>query len=157
MRRILPVIAFLCLVSSCGLTHHTPTTVIEYRDTTIIRERLVHDTVKVSVPEIIERNVTTDTTSHLENDWAKSDASVRAGLLFHSLETKPHTIEVPVLIPVHDTIRIEKEAHTEIQTVKVEKPLSFWQRLKIGAFWWLLGAVAILLLWTFRKTLFKIL
>ena len=157
MRKILPLILLLCCVSSCGLTHHTPTTVIEYRDTTIIRERLVRDTVKVSVPEIIERNVTTDTTSHLENDWAKSDATVRGGFLWHSLETKPRSIDVPVTVTVRDTIKIEKEAQTKTETVEVEKPLSWWQRLKIGAFWWLLGAVALLLLWTFRKTIFKIL
>lgn len=157
MKNIFPLILLLCSVSSCGLFHHTPTTVIEYRDTTIIRERLVHDTVKVTVPEIIERNVTTDTTSHLENDWAKSDASVRDGFLWHSLETKPHTIEVPVLVPVHDTLIVQKEAEIRAETVEVEKPLTFWQRLKIGAFWWLLGSTVLLLLWTFRKTIFKIL
>lgn len=52
-----------------------------------------------------------------------------------------------LLREVHDTTTVE---------VQVEKPLSAPQRLKIGAFWWLLGAVVLLLLWTFRKTIFKI-
>lgn len=157
MKKILALVLILGLTTSCGLYKHSQQTVIEYRDTTIIRERLVHDTVKVTVPEIIERNVTTDTTSHLENDWAKSDATIRDGFLWHSLETIPRTIEAPVAVAVHDTVRIEKEAQSHTQTVEVEKHLSFGQRLKIGAFWWLLGAVALLLLWTFRKTIFKIL
>lgn len=156
MKKILALVLILGLTTSCGLFKHTPQTVIEYRDTTIIRERLVHDTVKVTVPKIIERNVTTDTTSHLENDWARSDATVRDGLLWHSLETKPHTIEVPVLVPVHDTLIVQKEAEIRTETVEVEKPLSFWQRLEIGAFWWLCGAILLCLLWIFRKTIFKI-
>lgn len=48
---------------------------------------------------------------------------------------------------VHDTTAVE---------VKVEKPLSFSQKAKISAFWWLLGAVAALLVWTFRKPLWKL-
>ncbi len=48
---------------------------------------------------------------------------------------------------VHDTTAVE---------VKVEKPLTFGQKAKIGAFWWLLGAVVALLVWTFRKPLWKL-
>ena len=47
---------------------------------------------------------------------------------------------------VHDTTAVE---------VKVEKPLSVVQRAKIGAFWWLVIAVIGLLVWTFRKLIFK--
>ena len=47
---------------------------------------------------------------------------------------------------VHDTTTVE---------VKVEKNLSWAQKSKIGAFPWLLLAVIGLLLWTFRKYLFK--
>ena len=47
---------------------------------------------------------------------------------------------------VHDTTAVE---------VKVEKNLSWAQKSKIGAFPWLLLAVIGLLLWTFRKYLFK--
>lgn len=152
---IATIIATVLVLASCGAAKQTPQTVIEYRDTTIIREHFVYDTVEVKVPEIIERNVTRDTSSHLENPWGKSDALVRDGFLWHTLETIPRTIEVPVTVAVHDTVRIEKEAQILTQTVEVERKLSFWQRLKIGAFWWLSAAVVALLLWTFRKFLFK--
>ena len=47
-------------------------------------------------------------------------------------------------------------AVVEHEIVEVEKPLSWWQRFKIGGFWYLCGAVLLLLLWTFRKLIFKI-
>lgn len=50
-----------------------------------------------------------------------------------------------------DSVAVE---HTKI--VEVEKPLSGWRKWQIGAFWWLVGAVVLLLLWTFRKFIFKI-
>ena len=50
-------------------------------------------------------------------------------------------------------VRVDSVAVERIKEVKIEKPLSWWQKFRIGAFWWLLGAVALLLLWTFRKKL----
>lgn len=58
-----------------------------------------------------------------------------------------------------DTIyrtRVDSVAVERIKEVQVSKPLSFWQRVKIGAFWWLSVAVLLLLLWTFRKPLLKL-
>lgn len=53
-------------------------------------------------------------------------------------------------------VRVDSVAVERIKEVKIEKPLSWWQSFKIGAFWWLCGAVALLLLWTFRKLIFKL-
>ena len=50
-----------------------------------------------------------------------------------------------------DSVAVERE-----KIVEVEKPLSGWRKWQIGAFWWLCGAVVLLLLWTFRKFIFKI-
>ena len=55
---------------------------------------------------------------------------------------------------IHDTTRVvqvDSVTVERIKEVKVEKPLSWWQRAKLGLFPWLLGAVLLLLLWTFRK------
>ena len=120
-------------------------TEIEYRD------REVHDTATVEIPVIIEKNITRDTVSHLENTYAKSDAMVSQGLLFHSLESKPQIIKVPVTVHVTDTLY--REAQIEEKIVEVEKPLSWWQKFRMEAFWWLSGAVLLLLAWTFRKFL----
>lgn len=49
---------------------------------------------------------------------------------------------------VRDTAFVER---------KVEKPLSWWQKARIGAFWWLCGALMLALLWIFRKPLLSLL
>ena len=126
-------------------------TKIEYRD------RVVRDTAIVEIEREVERVVTRDTVSRLENKFAKSEAVVSGGFLAHSLETKPQKIPVPVEAHVTDTVIVEKEAQIIEKEVKVEKPLSWWQRFKIGAFWWLfLGVVASVVI-IFRKPIFKLL
>ena len=60
----------------------------------------------------------------------------------------------------HDTLRLVKVdsvAVERVKEVKVEKPLSAWKTAKIEAFWWLVAAVLLLLLWTFRKPILKLL
>lgn len=56
-----------------------------------------------------------------------------------------------------DSIRVVRDSVSveHIKEVKVEKPLSWWQKARIGAFWWLIGAVIALLAWVFRKPLMK--
>lgn len=49
---------------------------------------------------------------------------------------------------VRDTAFVER---------KIEKPLSWWQKARIGAFWWLCGALVLALLWIFRKPLLSLL
>ena len=93
-----------------------------------IRERVVHDTAYVDVPLIKEVNVTRDTSSHLENEYAMSDASISDGTLRHSLETRPHKIAAPVTLIVHDTLTVEKKAETIIKEVNV---LTKWQGFQI--------------------------
>ena len=137
----------LGLLASCSPRIITEReTVIEYRDTTII------DTAYFEVPVEVEKIVTRDTTSHLENSLAISDAMVTDGFLHHSLETKPQKVPVPVVFHVRDTIK--QEAQIIYQEVPVEQPLSWWQKFRMNAFWWLLGGVLLLLLWTFRKLIF---
>ena len=52
--------------------------------------------------------------------------------------------------------RVDSVAVERTKIVEVEEPLSGWRKWQIGAFWWLCGAVVLLLLWTFRKFIFKI-
>jgi len=146
---VLLVALLMMSLVSCSPKYITETK-IEYRD------RVVHDTATVEVPVEAEKIVTRDTVSHLENNWAKSDAMVSDGFLHHSLESKPQIIKVPVEVHVTDTIKVEKEAQIIEKEVKVTEPLSWWQKFRQGAFWWLLGAVALLLVWTFRKWIFKL-
>jgi len=58
-----------------------------------------------------------------------------------------------------DTIyraRVDSVAVERIKEVQIPKPLSWWETLKIRAFWWLFGAVLLLSAWAFRKPLLKL-
>lgn len=94
-----------------------------------IRERIVHDTAYVEIPVIKEVNMTRDSSSHLENAYATSDAVVKNGLLTHTLETRPQKIPVPVEVPVHDTTYV----HDKAETIVKEVPAQFtkWQAFQI--------------------------
>ena len=89
------------------------------------------DTVYLEVPKIVEKVVTKDTVSVLENEFAKSAASVSDGLLAHSLETKPvqKPVEVQTKTVYRDSI-IFKDV-VVYETVEVEKELSRWQTFKM--------------------------
>lgn len=95
-----------------------------------IHERVVHDTALVTIEKEVEKIVTKDTTSLLENSYARSEARVEAGLLHHSLETTPKTIRVPVTVTVHDTLYIEKEAVKEyVEVNRLTEGQAAWIRL----------------------------
>lgn len=58
-----------------------------------------------------------------------------------------------------DTIyqaRVDSVFVDRIKEVEVSKPLSWWENAKILAFWYLFGAVLLLLLYVFRKPLIKL-
>ena len=137
------------LIAACSpkIIYKTET-VIEYRD------REIHDTTTFEIPVEVEKIVTKDTISHLENQFAKSDARVSDGLLYHSLESIPQVIKVPYEVHVTDTLY--KESQVIEKEVEVEKPLSWWQKFRMNAFWWLILGVVLLLVWTFRKSILKL-
>lgn len=146
---ILIALGGIMMLASCS-----PKVIVQKEVVTEYRDRIVHDTTTFEIPVEVEKIVTKDTISHLENKYAKSDAVVSDGFLSHSLESKPQVIRIPVEVHVHDTLVCYKEAQTIEKEVPIEKPLSWWQKFKIGAFWWLVLAVGGLLVWTFRKLIF---
>lgn len=99
------------------------------------------DTVYLEVPKIVEKIVTADTVSVLENEYAKSEASVSEGLLAHSLETKPvkQPVEVQTQVVYRDSMIVKD--NVIVQTVEVEKPLSGWQSFKMAMGGWMLGII----------------
>lgn len=126
---------------------------IEYRERTV----LVPDTVFVEIPAQTAERTTPDSLSHLENDYAESNARINQdGTLFHDLRTKPQAKPVPTEkeIQYRDSIvykdRIVKLRVTETKTVEVEKKLSWFQKTQIYGFWALLLLLAII----YRKKLF---
>ena len=99
------------------------------------------DTVYLEVPKIVEKIVTADTVSVLENEYAKSEASVSEGLLAHSLETKPvkQPVEVQTQVVYRDSVIVKD--NVIVQTVEVEKPLSGWQSFKMAMGGWMLSII----------------
>ena len=99
------------------------------------------DTVYLEVPKIVEKIVTADTVSVLENEYGKSEASVSEGLLAHSLETKPvkHPVEVQTQVVYRDSVIVKD--NVIVQTVEVEKPLTGWQSFKMAMGGWMLGLI----------------
>lgn len=91
------------------------------------------------IPELSVERETFDTTSFLENKYAESLAEVSKGKLLHTLKTKQQTIhtETQVIVEYKDSIVYkEKEVFVE---VPVEKELTWWQKFRIKAFWWIIA------------------
>lgn len=150
------VLTLLLPATSCGVCKKQP--VIEYRDSVRVeyRDRIIHDTTTFAIEKEVEKVVTRDTASHLENKYASSDAVVTGGFLHHSLESRPQVIQVPYTVEVRDTVMVETHSEQTIKEVLVEKPLSWWQRFRIGAFWWLILALALTNIDTIIKLIKKI-
>ena len=117
------------------------------------------DTVFLEVPKIVEKIVTADTVSVLENEYAKSEVSVSDGLLAHSLETKPiqQPVEVQTKIVYRDSVVFKDVVVYE--TVEVEKELTGWQSFKMKMGGWFLGILSLLalaaIIWIIIKILRK--
>ena len=139
---ILVLFSLLCV--ACGSVKQvTPTerVVTETRIETVFKT----DTVFLEVPQIVERVVTKDTVSVLENEFVKSAASVSDGLLAHSLETKPvkQPVEVQTKIVYRDSVIVKD--NVIVQTVEVEKELTGWQTFKMKTGGFALGIIVLLI------------
>lgn len=156
MRNALILLAVL-LLASCGTARQTLST--ETRDSTRVDVRAEYieriDTVYVDIPRQVEKLVTRDTVSHLENDYAVSDASVdSSGFLHHSLATKRQSLPVPVKSTVErkDSIIFrDKEVYVD-KPVYVERQMTAWQQIRLKSWWLLLGLIA----FAYRKEIFAV-
>ena len=139
---ILVLFSLLCV--ACGSVKQvTPTerVVTETRIETVYKT----DTVLLEIPKIVEKVVTKDTVSVLENDYAKSQAVISDGLLAHSLETKPvqKPVEVQTKIVYRDSLIVKD--NVIVQTVEVEKELTGWQTFKMKTGGFALGIIVLLI------------
>ena len=131
-------ITTVMLFSSCRTGRQV--VVVEGKDSIRIEERVreikVTDTLFVEVPMQKESTTVRDSMSHLENDYAISDARIMAdGSLYHSLETKPRTdtLTQELSVQAKDSIIYREKVVQKI--VPVEKGLSDWQKIQIRGFW----------------------
>ena len=153
---VLLILLFL-LSGCCTIKEVVKTeTKVEYRDTTEWRDSLIYVPVPLEKDQAI---VHVGDTSRLETTVAQSVAYIGAdGELHHSLENKRTSLEAVVKIPsrtIWTSVTTDK-SEVITRTVQVPAPLSWWQRFRLDAFWPLVAAVLLLLLWTFRKLIFKL-
>lgn len=156
MRRVL-IWAAAFLAVSCGAQRKAIDTE-ETRDSTrvVVRTERIEsiDTVYVELPRQSETVAVKDTSSHLENDVAVSDASVDAhGFLHHSLKTKPSG-RLPV--PSKNTKERRDSIVYRNKYVYIEKPvyveaeLNAWQKFRLRGFWILAAMVVGYVVWNLR-------
>lgn len=151
-------IATVMLFSSCRTGRQV--VVVEGKDSIRIEERVreikVTDTLFVEVPMQKESTTVRDSMSHLENDYAISDARINPdGSLYHSLETKPRTdtLSREVGVQVRDSIIYREKVVPKI--VPVEKELNWFTQMRI----WLGNVMLVLIAgaaaWTATRLLLK--
>ena len=138
--------------SACGAARPaapsvTDSTRVEVRTETVT----VHDTTYVELPVVVERIQTLDTTSTLENTYARSEATVTAGILHHSLETKPAKLPVKVEHQIVYRDSLVYRDRVETQTVEVPRQLTWWQKAKMKLGVAFLALIVITLLYLFLK------
>ena len=144
MKNFITLVLFSALCVACATARQAAPSekiITETRIETVYKT----DTVLLEIPKIVERVVTKDTLSVLENEFAKSAASVSDGLLAHSLETKPvkQPVEVQTKIVYRDSVIVKD--NVIVQTVEVEKELTGWQSFKMKMGGWFLGILIILI------------
>lgn len=161
---IVAIIIGLCVCSLFGSCKSHKNLVTEHKENDSVRVEvhtntiIVPDTVYVYIPAQTAERTTSDRTSHLENDYATSDARINEdGTLFHLLSTKPQKkpIEVDKKIEHRDSIvYVEKSvSDTGQQIVEVERNLSWWEQARIYGFYLLL----LLIVAIYRKPIWSLL
>lgn len=135
----------IALLVGCSSPRAVQSTVVA--DTTSVKVvhhiEQVRDTVYVEIPQIIERNVTRDTVSHLENEYAKSDAIVDGEFLWHTLETKPQEKTVEI---VKEIEYIDREIEKKVEVVKyldrlIEAEDTRFEKTQKTVFWMVIACV----------------
>ncbi len=114
--------ALLLLAGSCCPCRNL-TTDTERHDSVRIETNTVityvPDTVYIEIPPQTAERTTQDSTSHLENDYATSEARLLPdGSLYHTLNTKPQRKPVQIEKKIERRDSIAKSDHSDTQTVE---------------------------------------
>ena len=147
---VLMAIAIALAFGSCCT--YKPTVVVKDSVRVEVRERVIKipDTVWIEIPAQSAERTTADSTSHLENDYAESNARInRDGTLYHDLATKPQSVPAKTDKDViyRDSIvyRDRDEKHApEAKVVEVPRKKSWFDKTQQYGFWLLLA------LWGFK-------
>lgn len=123
-------------------------------ETTVTRvERTVEvrlDTAFVEVPMQSEVVTVADSASHVETEYAYSDARINSdGSLFHSIHNKPGP--KPVVVPTTTETKDSIVYRDRVRTVYKAKHPDGWTKFKTKSFWWLVFIIGSAAGWIFRK------
>lgn len=141
MRHLPLFLLFIFLLGGCASSRRLSENVHQQDSVQIkveTRIEYVPDTVYIEIPAQTAERETADSTSHLENDYATSDARINPdGSLFHNLKTKPQKKPVEFEKPVErkDSIIYKTKTVTETKIEKVPRDLTWWQKTQIYGFW----------------------
>jgi len=148
----------LLLFSSCRTGRQV--VVVEARDSVRVEERIreikVTDTLFVEIPGQKESTTVRDSVSHLENDYAVSDARIMAdGSLYHSLETKARTdtITQELSVQARDTIIYREKVIPKVVTV--EKQLGWFTQMRLWLGNVMIGLIAGATIWSAARLFLK--
>ena len=158
-RSIIFMLAAVLLIGGCSPGKHLAKTQQQQDSTRVeVRKEVVYvkDTVMLEIPSQTAERTTRDSTSHLENDYATSDARINPdGSLYHDLNTKPQEIPKEVQTPVerNDSIVYKYKYRTVCETVEVEveRELSWWQKTQMYGFWVALAVIVVGVIVSQRK------
>lgn len=166
------LVLMLFIVSGCCTQRRVVeqnTTVIQQKDSANVEVRVEKeivyqtDTLYINIPPQTSERTTLDSISHLENDYATSDARINQdGSLYHDLKTKPQEIPAEFQKPIerNDSVRTEYKTKTKYITLidkkEVEKELTWWQHTCIKWFPWCLILLIIAIGYILRKPIWKI-
>lgn len=165
------LVSMLFIVSGCCTQRRAveDTTIIIDKDSANTEVRVetrieyLTDTVYIKIPAQMAERTTQDSTSHLENDYATSDARINQdGTLYHELKMKPQEIASEFQKPIERKDSVRTEYKTKIKYVyrtqkkEVEKELTWWQHTCIKWFPWCLILLIIAIGYIFRKPILKI-
>lgn len=159
MKRLATALLLSLFVSGCcALRQIAPSVTDSTRVEVRTETKFIHDTAWVELPAIVERIATPDTTSTLESTYAKSEATVTAGILRHSLETKPAKVPVEVKTQIVYRDSLVYKDRIETRTVEVERELTAWQKakMKLGVAFLIILCIALLYLFLYIYNLFNL-
>lgn len=158
MRHPTLLIMALALLTGCRTQKPTQTSPPVVPIETTTNTKIIHtetiDTVFIEIPAQSAERTTLDKFSHLETDYAQSDARINEdGTLTHTLANKPQPKPVPVKNS-NDTIHLDRNVEIPIPVEvpkEVERQLTGWEKTRLDTWGWLATALALCAGWFLRK------
>lgn len=111
-------------------------------------------------PKIIEKVRTeyiTETVHHRDTTYSRDSIYIREWMKGDTVYLDRYRDRYIYRDRWKDSVKVVEVHDTTAVQVKVDKPLSWSQKAKIGAFWYILAGLILSLAWIFRKPVLAIL